>query len=387
MKPLRRASNMDRDLRCPAAPTLEAIVGIRESGAESYEGSMLHWLIASRLIAEMGATPPEGGLKPPKVPPRYQVPKTSLWIVNWAIRHVADTIPSDWALMVEEPVAYEFDRWIASGHFDGFAISPEGTKAHGIDWKAVYNAVPSADDNDQVNTYLALAKRAWPALVEIAFDVCQPRLPEEGDTPRVSTLSLIGDAIDRRIADLDARVCYALDHPNQLETGLRQCRFCVGLACPALQQELYRMKMTLTPELLATIQRSPDDALLGDLLITARTLAKPIEDTEKLLHDRLDQQPEVLAGCGTRISRKIERGAYTVLEPLQFLQGFRMLVPTDADLVKAYSPSMTRVKDTIAEVMQIKKTGKGEITAESIFDGRLRPFVEQGERKRLVFSD
>ncbi len=149
MKPLIRSSEMDRVLSCNGSLTLTRMVDERD-GDEGWEGTMLHWMIADRAIRELGATPPEGGLPPPDVPKGYKVPAFSLWIVDWALRHIREIIPADWSLMVEVEMEYEFGRWINRGHADIVALSPDGTKAKGADWKAVRVPVDPADNNDHV---------------------------------------------------------------------------------------------------------------------------------------------------------------------------------------------------------------------------------------------
>lgn len=146
------------------------------------------------------------------------------------------------------------------------------------------------------------------------------------------------------------------------------------------------MQHTLTDEEIARVRREPDDAKLGDWIIAARTLSHPTDAAEKLLHERLDVQPEVVASDGTRISRKIEKGSYTVPDPVKFMEAVRVLLTNDEDVAQAVSWKMTRLKDVIAKVFKCHKTGKADTTAEGIFDGKLRPFVEQGERKKLVFQ-
>ncbi len=47
---------------------------------------------------------------------------------------------------------------------------------------------------------------------------------------------------------------------------------------------------------------------------------------------------------------------------------------------------MTRLKDEIATTMNIPKSGKGAVTAETVFDAKLRPLCEQGERRILVYT-
>jgi hypothetical protein len=160
----------------------------------------------------------------------------------------------------------------------------------------------------------------------------------------------------------------------------------VGIQCPALREELKAMKLKLTPESISLVKQVPDDALLGDWVITMRKLKRPTDDAEELLHERITAAGEVVAGNGTRITRKIQRGSYTIEDPVRFMEAVRVLLPSDDSIARSFTPSMTRIKDEIADAQKVPKTGSSNLTAENIFDAHLRPLVEQGERKILVFT-
>lgn len=147
------------------------------------------------------------------------------------------------------------------------------------------------------------------------------------------------------------------------------------------------MKMKLTPEILAAIKATPDDASLGDFVVTAKLLDQPSKDALELAKGRLDAQGYIDAGCGTRITQKIENGAYEVPDKPKFYAELRKMIPDDDKRAGAISFSMTKTKDVIAEVMNIPKTGtKAPVTAEGVFDGVFRPLVTQGTRRKLIFS-
>lgn len=411
MKPTFRSSEMDRVLTCNGSITLTRLVAPRE-GDEGFEGVLLHHLIASRLIAEFGAIPPDGGLPPPQVPAGYKLPAFSAWIVDWAIRHVRDTIPADWSLMVEVPLAYEYqwrepkmltvvewidgqpvvttkevDGWTNSGHIDVLGISPDGLRSHGIDWKTGRDPVDPAECNEQVNSYICLQKRAWESLTGCTFQIAQPRADEDAGFERVSTVELAGDRLERACAVLDQRVSAAMDNAMEVNSGRKQCRWCPAkLQCEAALADREFMKATLTKESLARVKKKPDDAVIGDWVITMRTLKAAAEEAENMLHERLDASGCVQAGCGTTITRKIQRGSYTVERPQEFMQAFRSILPSEGSLAKCFEPSMTRCKDEIAEVLGVNKTGGAPVTAETIFDAHLRPHTSQGERRVLVFT-
>lgn len=405
MKPSFRSSEFDRILSCNGSITLTRLVAPRQ-GDEGYEGSYIHWAIADRLVRLHGAIPPEGGLPPPDVPKGYKLPPFSAWIIDWGVRHVLETIPAHWCIFVEIALQNEFalktprwetgpngdryfvDGWVQTGHIDVMGINPEGTEAIGIDWKTGRDPVDPAENNEQVASYMTLLKSEWPTLESITFQIAQPRVDEEAGFERVSTVVVVGDALTALVASIDRRVQAAMDNAMELNSGLKQCRWCPasGPQCKAHQILKTKMKATLTQEDVARVKREPDDALLGDWIVAMRTLAAPTKDATELLHARLDTNPEIVAGDGTRITRKISKGSYSVPDPVKFMGAVRTLLPTDEMIAKTFTPSMTRIQDEIAAVNNVPKTGKSAITAASIFDAHLRPLVEQGDKRVLQFS-
>lgn len=350
---------------------------------DGHEGTWLHWKVARRAIDELGAIPPEGGLPPPDIPKDFESNKNSLWMVDWCLRHIREVIPDTWSLMVEVEFNHEFDRWISTGHADVIGQSPDGKKIKGIDWKFVFKPVPPAEENDQFLSYIVGCKIDWPETDEVSFDCCSPRLSDE---ERITFVTVAGDDLDRCVRSLDKRVCESLDNPMLLRTSYRNCEWCIGCSCPAIQAEQKIMEMQLTPELLATIKRTPDDGLLADFVITGRLLAKPVEAATEMLHERLDSNPTIHANSGLTVTRKIQKGDYSVPSPVKFMEAVRVLLPHDEQIAEVFTPSMTRIKDQIAKHMDIPKTSKQGVSAESVFDGHLRPLVTQGEKRLLVIT-
>lgn len=384
MKPVIRSSEMDRALSCNGSLTIVSLVDARD-GDEGWEGTMVHWHIADRCIRELGATPPEGGLPLPDVPKGYVLPKSSLWMVDWAVRHVRETIPADWSLMVEVEMVHTFPRWTNKGHADIVAISPDGKKAKGKDWKSGRDPVDPADNNEQVGSYTGLIHLEWPSVEEVEFEICQPRIREEDGHgfKRVSSVTVTD--LPKLVQSMDRRVCAALDNPMKLKTG-DQCKYCIGCSCPCIQAEQTFMDLTMTPELLAKIKRTPDDAQLADFVIIGNRLEKPLKDAKEMLHKRLDAKPAIIAGCGVQVTRKIEKGSYAWPDPVAGFTAVKELLGSDAEMAKVSALSTTRIKDRIADVMNIPKSGKSAVTAETVFSAKIAPFAEQGERKILVYT-
>lgn len=385
MKPVIRASELDRILSCPGSRTLNAIISPR-FGFEGNEGTLLHWKIAWQLVKELGAEQPAGGLDNPYVPLGYKIPKYSEWIVDYCVRFVKNTYAPDWAMITELPLAYDMGNWILSGHQDVHAVNADGTAFRGTDWKTGYKAVTSAESNEQVLGYLCLNKLAYPKANYGAFDVVQPRLDDE-EFPRVSTVELDGVGLERCLSSLNDRVNAALKNPMQLDSGMNQCAWCsAAVQCPAILAEIEHMKATLTPEFLAKLRASPDDAALGDFIIAAKTIDRPIDDAKDLIKERLTKNPTIISGSGITITAKTSGGAFKVLDPAGLYKVVRDVIKDEDRLAKALGFPMGRLTDAIAEELDIPKTGKAPVTAQSVAKAQFHPFAEQGTKTTLVFQ-
>lgn len=146
------------------------------------------------------------------------------------------------------------------------------------------------------------------------------------------------------------------------------------------------MMAILTPEALAKIKAEADDALLGDMVVSARTVEPAIKQAEDMLHARLDDTGCVVTGGGVTITRKIERGAYTVTNPVAVYNELHSMMSAD-HIAPLLGYPVTKIKGGIAESMGIPKSGRrASMTAETVFAAKLAPYFEQGTRKKLIFS-
>lgn len=384
-KPVFRCSSLDRVLNCHGSATLEPLVRPRK-GDEGFEGSCGHYTVARRLIEEFGALAPEGGLLWPDIPKDYKLPKMSEWIVDWFLRLVRDEIPAKHALSVEGSYVYEFDRFILSGHPDVEAINADGTDFHGLDEKWGYKAVLPAEFNWQIMGYLCLAKRAYPKLGHARYLIGQPRNSEEDGFSRVSQVELDGGQLDNCLATLNDKMNEALDDPMTVNSGMSQCAWCpVGIQCPSVRAEIEFMKSQLTPESLAAIRATADDSLLGDIIISARSINRAIEDAETMLKERIALNGQVMAGQGVRITAKEEGGQYKNVNPLGAWEAVKSLIPEERrPYVLKYSSDM--LIDEIAEAQKIPKGGNGPVTGRKLFQSVIAPNFDQGKRVKLLFS-
>jgi len=385
-KPIIRCSELEQVLSCPGSIVLKRLVRSR-AGSEGFEGTVLHYRIAAQLMAELGASSGNAtGLIPPNVPAGFKLSKGSEWIIRYCVALVRHAAPPGDSLEVEAPFAYSFDRWTLSGHLDVSCIDQEATRAAGWDWKTGRKPVSPAVCNSQALGYIVLQKRAWPTLQQAEFSIVQPLNNEDEGDERITTTQVEGAKLDACVKYLDEQVCDALDRSGEVISGLAQCDWCpVGIQCPAIQAEIEAMKINLTPEMLAKITKEPNDALLGDMVIAARTIWRAVDDAERLLHARLDKVPQITSGAGVQITRTVMGGRYTVLDPVAFYAGLKTIADEDK-IAAVLSYPVTRIKDLIAEEMDIPKTGKAELTAESVFQGKFGPLVEQTKRRQLIFK-
>lgn len=371
-----RASSLDRVLLCPGSLTLVPLVAPRD-GQEGDEGTALHWLAHSEMVKDMAAVGDPGPT--PVMPPSLAF---SHWISDYYVRTVRDIVPADWSLEVEAALAYEFGRFALSGHIDSLAMSPDATEAVFFDLKTGYDPVDPADCNEQCFGYGCLLLQAYPSLRRVTGYIVQPRNDEDEGFQRISRpMILEGDVLANSISTLTRRVNTALDNAMTVETGMRQCKWCpAAMQCPAQIELRKHMKATITPEYLATLTATPDDAAIAEIVMTGRTIARPLEDAEKLLKDRIRANGEA---AGIRIMT--EGGSYSYPDPHAFYRATRNRVPDDAKYAATVKPSMTALRAVLAEVTGLPKTAKKGESVASIIDSEFKPLAVQGVREKLVF--
>jgi hypothetical protein len=375
MTPVIRASSLDRILACPGSMTLCARVAPRD-GTEAIDGTAIHWISHTRMVTELAAVGNPG--------PTPEIPKSvafSQWIVDYYVRTVRELVPSDWSLEVEAALAYELGRFTLSGHIDCVAMNADATEAIGFDLKTGYDPVDIAEENWQVLGYAVLLLQAYPSLTKITFHIVQPRNDEDEGFPRVSSVVIDGAVLANATATLTARVNHALDNCMEVETSMKACKWCsAALICPAQIKLREEMKATITPEYLESLQATPDDAKIAEIVVMGRTVARPIEDAEKLLKERIRLNGEA---AGIRI--KVEGGSYSYPDPVAFYNATRARIPEDAKYAATVKPSMTALKEVLAEVTGLPKTSKKGESVASIIDSEFKPLAVQGTRERLVF--
>jgi hypothetical protein len=382
-KPRIRCSELDRILSCPGSRLLNEIVELPVS-QDGIEGSAIHYEVAWRIVNELAGSQPDGGLPYPEgVPPGYKIPSYSAWIVDWCFRCL-EHVPANWVVEVETALEWEFDRFILTGHIDVPTTSPDGLEADDYDWKTGINPVEPAESNEQVAGYMVLRRLNY-GIEKARFTIAQPRNNEDQGDQRESHVELVGaEALDRLVASLEARVNSALDRQMELESG-KQCKYCVGLACPVLRKLKDLMKMTLTPQGLGEIRKTMPDAELVDLVADARTLKKPINDAEEILKERL-AGGVTLHGTDGRTAKVVESpGGYEVVDApgiLGWIEGQTTL----AQRAPMLSYPSGKIVDGLAKVHNIHKTGEDSVTAKTMFEGAAAAYLQPKTKRSLVIA-
>lgn len=382
MKPTFRASESDRTLSCYGSIKLAPMV-LPRIGTDGSEGSHLHFYSASRLCGEFGANAPDGLGKADQAWPSIKVSK---WIGDFYVRHIAQTVPESWSMECEVALAYEFDRFILSGHIDCLSVSPDGLECIGFDLKSGYDYVDEAECNEQVFCYCCLLKMAYPSLIKIGFYINQPRASEDDGQERVTYLELSGARLDSSVFTMETRFNHAIDNSMELNTGRKQCRFCPAkLQCPATIAEREQMKLQMTSAQLAAIQREPNSQTLADWVLSGKVVGAAIEQAQDIAKERIAATGSLTASDGTVISVKETNAGYKVIDKLGLWTALKETLPEEklAECVSKWK--FSAITDAIADHLQIAATGAGAMTGEAIRDAKVGQFVERTTAARFQF--
>ena len=383
-KPRIRASGADRQISCPASRIVEGLVGKRPGDEVAWEGTMLHWEIAWRLVRELGAVQPEGGIPLPKgIPPNYKLPSYVAWIVDWCFDIAKEQSPPGWALEVEGDMEWEFEHFILCGHPDKYATSPDGREGMDNDWKAGRTPVDPADENWQVASYMALRERIY-GLEKLRYEIDQPWNDEDAGFQRQSAVELEGAALLKNTATLEEFINDSLNDAGLLNTG-KHCQYCVGFDCPAIRELHKTMKMRLTPEMIEALKDRPATPELVDLVMDARVLKKPISDIEEVLKSKIEEGGPLASASGLVARIQESSGGYEVVDaPGMFSWLGHQLTPEQ--MAPALSYPSGKIKDALAKGLKIPKTGKAAMTAETVFQGAAAAFLTQKTKRTLVIA-
>ena len=252
-----------------------------------------------RLIGNHGASTPTHIAHPA----HFQPDGIDEWVVGFYLEEFLSRIPGDWAIEVENELAYDYGRFVLTGHQDALGISADGKQAVAADLKRGRVPVDEASANWQILGYACQVLKAYPSLESISYLIVQPLAIPDMGYERVTEVTLEGDRLAHAVPFLTQKINHALDHPFDLETGWKYCRYCdAALQCPALQKLTEAMKLTLTKEHLESLKAHPDLQALGEWVVDRRMLSGLMDKAAALLKDQLEGETLVLDRDGSRIT-------------------------------------------------------------------------------------
>ena len=243
--------------------------------------------------------------------------------------------------------------------------------------------VDPADCNWQVSCYMALRHLIY-GLDALEYEIDQPWNDEDEGYQRHSRVELEGAALAQNVTTLEEYINDSLNDQGILNTG-KHCKYCVGLACPAIRQIKDTMKMRLTPEMLAQVKREMPDGELVDLVAEASTLTKPIEDVRELLKGRLEGGKVLTSDSGLTAKVVESPGGYHVVDPVGMFKWVSGQLAPEI-LAPALGYPSGRIRDALAKGLNIPKTGKSGITAQNVFEGAAAAYLEPKTKKSLILS-
>jgi Protein of unknown function (DUF2800) len=294
-----RASQVPQAMLCAGSTKLIARIKDNRGSAAATLGNWCHWQAALTLIEKHGAIGPEGGLVVPNLPATFKPSSFGKWMAEYFVQTVLNYADADMAILVEQAFEHAFPRFDLTGHIDAFAINGDGTEAIGGDLKSGPEIVDEAEQNAQVLTYIVLLKLAYPDLRKITFFICQPSNDPDEGIERVTVATAEGAQIDGMVRHLERELNYAIDHENEINSDhWKACRYCpVGQTgqCPALNADLDTMKLTLTPDIIETIQAEPSIEQLAALELHRKKFTPIFDAAHEALKERIEAGGRVTA--------------------------------------------------------------------------------------------
>lgn len=392
-KPVIRCSSLDRVISCNGSLTLtKASPKVPDEDDEvRFQGNMGHFLIANTLIKEQGAV---GELEPPEVPEDYIFPDRISWVPDNCVNVALDQIPGDYAMVVEQGFAWEFDRFILSGHIDVCGISAEATDVVAGDWKLGNKPQDPAHANWQFLGYLVLLYQAFPSLKRGTFFMYQP-LATLGDyDDRLSEVTV--EDFPEMAKYLESEINKALDNPMELNTGVKQCQYCPALLaarpCPAAKQELDKfMKYQLTDEQVTFAGVEMTDGELGDLYQSSRILYPSMtEALKKRIDRRLEHVGSIVSDNGKTITGSQKGGRWDVASSTDLIELAEQEI--GGDDVDEWAPrevKVPKVIDALAEKYAAhEKTKKAkQKVAKDLFKERFGHLAKQQTTRWVRIHD
>lgn len=399
MRPLIRASGLDDLFRCHGSRLVRARVG-GTTGKMASAGNWCHYEAATRLVGGFSAIHldehgKEAALEKPALLPGWKPTWFDIWMVDFYVGVIRDTMDADMFLEVELALAWDFKRFTLTGHPDAFAISPDGRFAKAWDFKRGEVPVDPADENWQVMSYIVLLFLSYEALREVTFYVVQPRNDPDDGWDRVSEACVKREALDGLIESLEAEVGQALDHEMSLHTGWKQCRYCAGATqCPAIKKLDKAMKHQMDTGELEAIVQDPAIEPLMEMYLSLKTLAAVHERAKDEVGARVDAAGGALTfGAGQRAYFKESNGgrvcqdmkaARQRLEPVIGIEAYDGCTKLKFDAAeKATAVALTA---SSGKKVPVKSEVPGRASGASELKQLLAGIVEQKTKRTLMIE-
>lgn len=358
MKPVIRVSSIDQLLRCPASkPLSEHIPSV--SGREANDGTYIHYQIGDILVKQHGATK-GSDYKKPKMPKGYEFNVKDAWIIDACVRNALEFVPSDWSIIVEEELAWEYDNFILVGHADLIGLSPDVTSASVKDWKTGSIFVDNADINYQILGYSVLTWRSWETIDWMRFGLFQPRAFMGDDGERDSEDLIVGrKEFEQAEQFLVSKIDEALEQSYIVNTGPKQCRWCPAvLRCPAIREEINRMQMQITQNDIAKASEDVSNHDLAELLHGAKVLSPIIDKVTDEAKRRLKDGEELIADGKQFKYQRVPYGKKVVDMPT-FVRNVESVVGSEK-LMDSVKIGMDDTRKLIAKVKDVPQKSKKE---------------------------
>jgi len=350
-------------------------------GEEASDGTALHWLGHARIQKELGASGDIGAS--PAIPDAL---KFSAWIVDFYVRTISALTPPDWSLELEVPLEEDYGDFTLSGHIDCVAVSPDATRAIVYDLKTGYIPVDAAASNWQLFGYACLLASAYPDLREVTLYIIQPRNDEDAGFHRVSEpCTISGEKLAQAVEHLKSEIRLALSRRMELNTGIKQCRWCAAkLQCPAQIAERELMKKTMTKDELEAIKPEADPRALVDWCETLKILAPTMEQAEEMLREYVAKHGHA-DGTNVRVTATTRLGGYDIPDPLAFYEKLERMLPEKERLAQVLKPTMKAIREQLADSRGIPVSSKKGESGTSLFDEHLRPLTVQKHNQVLHY--
>ena len=385
MKPIIRCSSLNQLLSCPGSRTLtqklhEDFIDFDDApkgNAMTWRGNWCHYESAMQLCTDHGAIAPNG-LPPPVLGAGW---KPSAWeerTVEWFVANLLANTPANHAIFVEREIKVEFRNFILSGHLDVHTLSPDGTEADVDDLKSGLGEVDIADENWQLAGYAVLLKCYFRKLEKVRARIFQ----RDADAQISETVI---DDLNTLVKFLEGKINEALANPCLLETGAKQCKFCECVEfCPAIHEEIKRMKLILTPERIAALNVVPELPVLADVVHAGRAITGPIDRLIDRLKERIEAEGPTQLPDGTPVRLVEEPGRRSVTHPRAAFEVLTPKLGTDAAW-ETLSVSLTATEDELVKSGMKRTSTKGE-SAKGWIEEHMKHLIVRPTVKKLLFK-